>query len=53
MAGTPRELDADALWPLDITHLRDLITGSTVSLSGGSLRLPAYGTLWLVDAPRS
>ena len=51
MAGSTRELPAESLWPLDTTHLRDLITGSPASLSGTSLRLPAYGTLWLVDTP--
>jgi len=51
MAGSTRELAADSLWPLDTTHLRNLITGSAVSLSGGVLSLPAYSTLWLVDTP--
>lgn len=51
MAGSARELAADSLWPLDTTRLRDLVTGSTVTLSGESLRLPAYGVLWLVDSP--
>jgi hypothetical protein len=51
MAGTPRELAVDSLWPLDTTHLRDLITGRPVNLSGEDLKLPAYGTLWLVDTP--
>lgn len=49
MSATEKRVPAESLWPLDVTHLRDLISDSSVSVLDGALHLPAYGYLWLVD----